>query len=71
MYTGQEWFDKLSEKLIAVFGKDTFSEDELNKEFYVEFYISCNEFFRNEEGIVNHEDIWNKKLKEWLMKEKN
>ena len=64
------WWEYFSEKVIMIFGKNTFTEDELTKEFYTELYIGCNEFFRTEEGLVNLDWFWHEELREWLLTKK-
>lgn len=65
-----EWKAALSEKLIKVFGKDTFTEAELTKDFYVDFRIKCGEFFMTEDGSVDMDLFWSDGLKKWLMSQK-
>lgn len=64
------WWKQFSERVIMLFGKDSFTEDELTSEFYSELYIGCNEFFRTEEGLVNLDLFWHEELREWLLTKK-
>lgn len=66
----EEWKAALSKRLIEVFGKDTFTEAELTKDFYVDFNIKCNEFFRTEDGGVDMDLFWSEGLKKWLLSQK-
>lgn len=68
--TPEEWQSGFSQKLIEVFGKDTFVEEELDKEFWVKLKISCGEFFRTAEGAFNQDTFTSDSFKEWLMQEK-
>ena len=68
--TPEEWQSGFSQKLIEVFGKDTFVEKELDKGFWTELRISCGEFFRTAEGAFNQDIFTADALKEWLMQEK-
>lgn len=54
--------------LVDVFGKDTFNEDELTKEFYVELKIQCGSFFETEyNAAVNMDLFWSDQFKDFLM----
>ena len=68
--TPEEWQSGFSKKLIEVFGKDTFIEEELDMDFWVELKIRCGEFFRTEDGAFNQDMFISEGLKEWLMQEK-
>ena len=68
--TSEEWKIGFSQRLIEVFGKDTFREEELVKDFWAELRISCGEFFRTENGAFNQERFTSDGLREWLVKEK-
>ena len=61
---------EFSQKLIEIFGKDTFVEEELDKDFWVRLKISCGEFFRTAEGAFNQDIFTSDSFKEWLMQEK-
>ena len=69
--SSEEWQRGFSQKLIEVFGKNTFSEEELEKDFWVELKIRCGEFFRTEDGAFNQNQFISDELREWLMQEKN
>ena len=64
------WWKNFSERVVMLFGKNSFTEDELTKDFYTELYIGCNEFFRTEDGSVNLDWFWHDELREWLLAEK-
>jgi len=66
----EEYFSNFSKKLNEVFGKDTFTEDELTKEFYVDLYIKCNEFFQTDDGYVNLDWFWSDDIKKFLISTK-
>lgn len=68
--TPEEWRIGFSQKLIEVFGKDTFEKEELEKDFWVELKIRCGEFFRTEDGAFNQDLFTSDGLREWLMQEK-
>lgn len=68
--TPEEWQIGFSQKLIEVFGKDTFGEEELVKDFWVDLRIGCGEFFRTEDGAFNQDLFTSDGLREWLMQEK-
>ena len=57
----------LKKRLVEIFGKDTFTEDELTAEFYTELRISCNDFFSTEEGIFSLDDFWSEKVRDILL----
>ena len=61
-----EWKNALSYRLKEMFGKDTFTEEELTKEFYIDFRIKCGDFFTTEDGCFNMDLFWSENLKEWL-----
>lgn len=65
-----EWKAALSKKLIEAFGKDTFTEADLTKDFYFDFNIKYNEFFRTEDGGINMDMFWSNELKKWLLSQK-
>jgi hypothetical protein len=66
-----DYYQKLlSDKLKETFGKDTFTEDELTKEFYEELLIRCGRFFQTADGAVNMNAFWSEGFREWLLKEK-
>ena len=65
-----EWMKALSSRLKEVFGKDTFTAEELTKEFYVDFRIKCSEFFTTEDGGADMDLFWSEKLREWLINPK-
>ena len=60
----------LSEKLKETFGKDTFTEDELTKDFYTELKVCCGEFFQTNDGTFDMEAFWSEGFRDWLLKEK-
>lgn len=68
--TPAEWKIGFSQKLIEFFGKDTFREEELEKDFWTELRIRCGEFFRTEGGAFNQNLFTSDELREWLMQEK-
>lgn len=55
-----EWKNALSCRLKELFGKDTFTEEELTKEFYIDFRMKCSDFFTTEDGSVNMDKNINK-----------
>ena len=61
------WWKHFSERVIMLFGKNTFTEDELTNVFYTVLYFGCNEFFRTEDGAVNLDWFWHEELREWLL----
>ena len=65
-----EWKKQLSQKLIDVFGKDTFTEEEMTKKFWVELRIKCGDFFKTEDGAFDATLFQSEKFKDWLLKEK-
>ena len=68
--TPEEWQKGFSQKLIEVFGKDTFGEKELGKDFWMELRTGCGEFFRTEDGAFNQDLFASDGIKEWLIQEK-
>jgi hypothetical protein len=60
----------LARKLKERFGKDTFTEDELTKEFYTELRIQCGEFFNDSDGVFMHDLFLSDNFRDWLLKEK-
>lgn len=67
----EEYFRRFSKKLIEVFGKDTFMEEELTKEFYVELKIKCSEFFVTDDDCFDLDLFWSEEIKEWLLSPKH
>lgn len=65
-----EWKKQLSQKLIDVFGKDTFTEEEMTKKFWVELKVKCGDFFKTEDGAFDNDLFWSENFKEWLLAEK-
>ncbi len=65
-----EGIKAFSESLKSVFGKDTFTEDELTQEFYTTLYISCDEFFRTDDNAINLELFWSENVKHYLLEPK-
>ncbi|SEL35831.1 hypothetical protein [Ruminococcus albus] len=62
------YFEALRLCLVDVFGKDTFTEDEMTKEFYVDLKIRCGSFFETEyNAAVNMDMFWSEQLKDYLM----
>lgn len=61
------WSDSFSKELIKKFGKDTFSEMELTKDFYVEIKISFSNFFMSENDVFDLDLFWSEELKLWLL----
>lgn len=64
----KEWGKALSQRMIEVFGKDSFTEDELTKDFYVDLMIKCGSFFEKENGVTDLDLFWADDLREWLLK---
>lgn len=60
----------LARKLKERFGKDTFTEDELTKEFYTELRIQCGEFFNDSDGVFMQDLFMSDNFRDWLLKEK-
>lgn len=61
-----EWSEALSRRLTEVFGKDTFAKEELTKDFWVDFTVSCHEFFENEDGLIDHYGMLGEETARWL-----
>lgn len=66
----EEYFANFSKRLIEVFGKDTFTEDELTKEFYVDLSIKCHDFFQTDDGYVDLDWFWSDAIKKFLISTK-
>ena len=64
------WKKQLSQKLIEVFGKDTFAESEITKEFWEDLRIKCGDYFKTEDGAFDANLFWSENFKEWLLAEK-
>ncbi len=60
----------LAKKLKVLFGKDTFTEAELTKEFYTKLRIQCNEFFNDSDGVFSKDLFISESFRDWLLKEK-
>jgi NTP pyrophosphatase (non-canonical NTP hydrolase) len=69
MYNGTR--EELAAKLVEVFGKDTFTEEELTKDFYVELKIKCGDFLKTEDGSFDDDLMWSDRFKKWLMEPKS
>lgn len=57
---------EFSHILYEVFGKDTFLEEELTKEFWETLCIRCNDFFKKN-GRINLDRIQSQDMKDWLV----
>lgn len=66
----EDGIKKFSEKLRLVFGKDTFTEEEMDKEFYTTLYISCNEFFRSDNKLMDLDLFWSESVRSYLLEPK-
>lgn len=60
----------LARKLKERFGKDTFTEAELTKEFNTELLIRCGEFFNDRDGGFMQDIFMSENFRDWLLKEK-
>lgn len=69
--SNEEWKKALSEKLVEIFGKNVFLEEDLTQEFYTEFRIQCSDFFKTEDGAFDQDLFWSEALKNWLQEDKN
>ena len=65
-YCGFDPGDEFRKQLMNTFGKTTFTEEELTKDFYTELYISCADCFKGKNGI-NLDQFWSPQLREWLL----
>lgn len=65
-----EWTSSLSEELNKLFGKNTFSEDELTGEFYTELMIKCSSWFTTENGCTDLDLFWSDEFRNWLLSDK-
>ena len=61
---------RLTEILLSTFGKACFNQDELTDAFWVDLYITGNELFRDENGLVNLDFFWSQDFKEWILADK-
>lgn len=68
--TNEDYWKEFSKRLILILGKGTFREEELNKEFFTELYISCSDFFKIAEGLVDLDLFWSDSIRSFLLKEK-
>jgi hypothetical protein len=56
----EEWARTLRERLRDRFGKDTFTDEEMDKQdFWVEYKLACYEWFRTPEGLDDMDSFWN------------
>ena len=69
-FPAEGWQELLSKRLIDVFGKDTFTENEFTKEFWEDLRIKCGDFFKTEDGAFDANLFWSENFKEWLLAEK-
>ena len=69
-FPADEWKKQLSQKLVEVFGKDTFTENEFTKEFWEDLRIKCGDYFKTEDGAFDANLFWSENFKEWLLAEK-
>ena len=53
-------------RIIEVFGKSTFAEEELTEDFYSELYVSCSEYF-TVDGSINLDRFRSPQLREWFL----
>ncbi len=58
----------LASRLRDEFGKDTFSEDELTEDFWVELYIRCSDIFKTPDGYVDLDFFWSEELRQFLLR---
>lgn len=65
--SASEWSNALSQRLIERFGKDTFTKEELTKDFWVDFNINCHEFFESEDGSINQYEMLGSRIAQWLL----
>lgn len=65
------WEKELSERLKILFGKDSFSEEELTKEFYVDLKIKCGDLFKVSDECFDQDLFWSDGLKQWLISNKD
>ena len=68
--TNEEWKKSLSKKLVEVFGKNVFSEDDFTSDFYIELRIRCSDYFQTEDDAFDQELFWSDSFKKWLMEDK-
>lgn len=61
---------ELSKLLHRTFGKDTFTEDELTKDFYTNLYIGSGDFFKTEDGCMDLDFFWSEDVREYLLEDK-
>ena len=62
-----EWWKNFSDQLIEVFGKNTFTEEELTKDFYTSLHIFCGNCFETPEGLVDLDWFWHEDVRNWLL----
>lgn len=71
MMTRAAYFEAFRLCLTDVFGKDTFTEDEMTREFYVELNIRCHCFFETPyNALMDLDMFWSEEVKAYLMRPK-
>ena len=58
---------ELKKRLVDVFGKDTFTEEELTRDFYTKLRISCGDVFTSEDGIFDLDTFFSNQVKDILL----
>lgn len=65
------YFEAFRLCLTDVFGKDSFTENEMTREFYAELKIRCGSFFETSyNAAVDMDMFWSDEVKEYLMSPK-
>ena len=57
----EEWLKTIRERLREEFGKDTFTEEELTREFWADYLIASGAWFKEDDGSTNMDAFWRSK----------
>lgn len=66
-YHGFDPGDEFRQRLMDVFGKVSFEEDEFTEEFYNTLRINFSDLFQTNSGYFNQDFFWSPELREWLI----
>ena len=58
---------ELKKRLMETFGKDTFTEEELTKDFFTKLRISCGDLFSSDDGAFDLNTFWSDRVKDILL----
>ena len=69
--TKAEYERAFSHLLVEVFGKNSFSEEEMTSDFFAHLYCSCGDFFKTEDGYISLDLFRSEEIRQWLCSQKD